>query len=175
MNYNQNNTAKQRLLKIAAEDTALNSCRGDMSDVHFEIKYPAGTYKIIIATAAFFGFFGIRLLSRRSVGNPDFKLSPLDIGFFVLLGLIVVLAIISAILGKKKSNITVSGKSIFYKGSSWTSDEIACVKCSKFFEHISVYSAGRKILSFPWTMENAEIFIAWTKKCGILFEDNRMN
>lgn len=174
MNYNQNNAAKQKLFKLAAEDTALNGCRGDLSDVQFEIKYPAGTYKIILAAAAFFGFFGIRLILRRSVGNPDFKLSALDIGFFVLLGLMVMLAVVSIILSKKKSNVTVAGKSVFYNGNSWTSDEISCVKCSKFLEHISVYSAGKKIFSFPWTMENAEIFIAWTKKCGIVFEDNRM-
>ena len=42
-------------------------------------------------------------------------------------------------------------------------------------ETVAVYSAGKKILSFPWSMENSELFIAWVKKCGIVFEDNRIN
>lgn len=175
MSNNYNNGLAKRHAKLAAEDTALSRCRSDLSDVRFEIKSGGGSAKIILAAVAFSLIMFLRIFARRKVGNPEHTISAMDMIFFALLGILVILAIVTAIMERKKPNISVSGKTLFYNGSSWTSDEIACVKCSKFLETVAVYSAGKKILSFPWSMENSELFIAWVKKCCIVFEDNRIN
>ena len=73
-----------------------------------------------------------------------------------------------------KPTISVSGKTVFYNGECWTSDEISCVKCTKWLERVEVYSNGKKVLTFPWELDNSELFIAWVNKCGIAFEDYRM-
>lgn len=120
-------------------------------------------------------FFGIRIISRRYVGNPDMAFSIGDIIFWSFIGLIVILVVVTAIQERNKPTISVSVKTLFYNGDCWSSDEISRVKCTKWFERVEVYSGGKKVLSFPWEMDNSELFIAWVKKCGIVFEDNRMN
>jgi len=67
------------------------------------------------------------------------------------------------------------GKKLFYNGNCWSSDEISHVKCTKWLERVEVYSSGKKVLTFPWEKDNSELFIAWVKKCGIKFEDNRIH
>ena len=175
MNMNQNKPMNKRLEKLAVENTAFNNCRQDMSDVNFEIGKSSNLIKICAAIVVFAAFFGCRILIRRKVGNPDYTLSIIDIIFWIFIGCISIYTIVSAILLKRKPTISVSGKMVFYNGNSWTCDEIECVKCSKFFERVNVYSNGRRIISFPWELDNAEMFIAWVKKCGIIFEDMRMN
>lgn len=171
---NQNSTGNKRLIKLAAEDTALNDCRSDMSDVNFEIGKSSYSLKIWGMIVVFAVIFGGRILIRRKVGNPDYTMSTMDILFWIFIRCLLIYTIVSAIILSKKPSIAVSGKKIFYNGNCWSSDEISCVKCNKFLEHIEVYSEGKKILSFPWELDNSEIFIAWTKKCGITFEDRRI-
>lgn len=175
MNTDQNQFGNQRLAKLAAENTAFNNCRPDMSDVSFEIGKSSYSVKIFGAIVLFALFFGVRIIARRYVGNPDMKLSAGGIVFWCFIGLLLILVIFSIIKESKRPPISVSGKTLFYNGDRWSSDEISYVKCTKWFERVDVYSGEKKVLSFPWEMDNSELFIAWVNKCGIVFEDNRMN
>lgn len=174
MNNNQNQFGNKRLAKLALENTAFNNCHSDMSDVSFEIGRSSYSIKIFAAIVVFAVIFGIRILSRRIIGNPDYTMSAIDIAFWIFIGCILICTIAFAIIQSKKPSISVSGKTVFYNGNCWTSDEISCVKCSKWLERIEVYSNGKMVISFFWEKDNSELFIAWTKKCGIIFEDNRM-
>lgn len=173
MNTNQNQFGNKRLAKLALENTAFKNCREDMSDINFEIGKSSYTAKIFGFIVLFAIFFGVRITARRYVGNPDMTFSVGDIIFWCFIAAIGILVVVSVIREKNKPTISVSGKTIFYNGNCWTSDEISCVKCGKWFEYIDVYSNGKKIISFPWEKDNSELFIAWTKKCGIPFEDKR--
>jgi len=174
MNMNQNKPMNKRLEKLAVENTAFNNCRQDMSDVNFEIGKSSYTAKIFGFIVLFAIFFGVRLIARQHVGNPDMTFSVGDIIFWCFIVLIGILVVVSMIHEKNKPTISVSGKTVFYKGECWTCDEISCVKCTKWFERIEVYSNGKKVLTFPWELDNSELFIAWVNKCGIAFEDYRM-
>lgn len=173
MNNNNFNTNK-RLIKLETENTAFNDCSFDMSDVRFEIGKNSYTAQIFGMIAIFGISFGSRILTRRIIANPDFNLSKMNMLFWGLIALLIIFVIVSFITQNRKPIIFVEGKILFYGGNDWTSDEISCVKCTKFFETIKVYSNGKKILSFSWERDNSELFIAWAKKCGIVFEDNRM-
>ncbi len=175
MNTNQNKPMNKRLEKLAVEDTAFNNSWQDMSDVNFEIGKNSYSLKVFVLIVVMAVVIGGRILSRRMVGNPEYSMSAIDIAFWIFIALLTIYVIISAIVQSRKPTITVSGKTIFYNGNCWTSDEIDSVKCSRFLELVTVYSAGKKILSFPWERDNSELLIAWAKKCGIAFEDNRMN
>lgn len=175
MSNNYNQIGNKKLEKLATEKTAFKNCQPDMSDVNFEIGKSSYTVKIFGAIALFAVFFGIRITARRYVGATDMAASTGDIIFWCFIALIVILVVVSAIRGNKKPTISVSGKRLFYNGDCWSSDEISCVKCTKWLERVEVYSAGKKVLSFPWEMDNSELFIAWVKKCGILFVDSRIN
>lgn len=174
MNTNQNQFGNKRLAKLAAENTALNSCCLDMSDVNFDIGKSSYSVKIFLAIVLFTVVFGGRILLRRHAGNPNYSISAKDIAFWAFIGFIFICTVVYAIIQSKKPSISVSGKTVFYNGNGWNSNDISCVKCSKWFEYIEVYSGGKKIISFPWEMDNSELFIAWVKKCGIAFEDDRM-
>lgn len=47
MQNNQNQFGNKRLAKLAAENTGLNECRADMSDVSFEIGKSSYTAKLL--------------------------------------------------------------------------------------------------------------------------------
>ena len=173
MNSNQNQFENMRLTKLAAERTALNNSREDMSDVNFEIGKKSYSLKAFSAIVAFAVIFGVRIIPRRMIGNPDYTMSAIDKAFWLFIGCIFICIVVLGIIQKIKPSITVSGKTIFYNGNCWTSDEISCVKISNWLERVEVYSNGKKIISFAWEMDNSEKFIAWTKKCGIHFEDKR--
>ena len=175
MSGSYNQIGNKKLEKLAKENTALKNCQPDMSDVSFEIGKSSYSVKIFGAIALFAIFFGIRIISRRYVGNPDMAFSIGDIIFWCFIVLISILVVVSMIHEKNKPTIFVSGKTVFYNGNCWKSDEISCVRCTKWFERIEVYSKGKKVLTFPWELDNSELFIAWVKKCGIVFEDYRMN
>lgn len=159
--------------KLDAEKTALNNCRSDLSDVNFAVGQSSYTAKVFAAIALFAIIFGGRIFLRRRIGNPEAGLSAIDIGFWVLIGCILVFAVISAITSRRQSGITVSGKTVFFGGNCWTCDEISHVKITRWLERIEVYSDGKRIIRFPWEMDNSEVFIAWVKKCGITLEDKR--
>jgi hypothetical protein len=174
MNNNYNQIGNKKLEKLVAENTAFKNCREDMSDVSFEIGKSSYTAKIFGAIAFLAVFYGARILARRYVGNPDMTFSTGDILFWCFIGLIIILVIFTVFKENKRPSISVLGKTLFYNGDCWSSNEISCVKCTKWFERVEVYSGGKKVLTFPWEMDNSELFIAWVKKCGIAFEDNRM-
>ena len=174
MQNNQNQFGNKRLAKLAVENTGLNECRADMSDVSFEIGKSSYTAKLFGFIVLFAIFFGVRIIARRFVGNPDMTFSIGDIIFWCCIGIIAVLVIVTSIREKNKPTISVSGKTVFYNGDCLTSDEISCVKCTKWLERVEVYSNGKKVLTFPWELDNSELFIAWVNKCGIAFEDYRM-
>lgn len=115
-----------------------------MSDVNFEIGKSSYTAKLFGFIVLFAIFFGVRIIARRYVGNPDMTFSIGDIVFWCFIGIIAVLVIVTSIHEKNKPTISVSGKTVFYNGDCWTSDEISCVKCTKWFERIEVYSNGKK-------------------------------
>ncbi|MCI6561734.1 MAG: hypothetical protein MR434_10110, partial [Ruminococcus sp.] len=71
MNNNQFKSVNKRLEKLAVENTAFNNCRQDMSDVNFEIGKSSYTAKIFGFIVLFAIFFGVRLIARQYVGNPD--------------------------------------------------------------------------------------------------------
>jgi hypothetical protein len=172
MNNNQFSNIKQQ--KLAKERTAFNNCRSDMSDVSFEIGKSSYTAKIFGFIALFAIFFGARIILRQFIGNPDMTFSIGDIIFWSCIGVITVLVIVTFIREKNKPVISVSGKTLFYNGECWSDSDISCVKCTKWFERVEVYSNGKKVLTFPWELDNSELFIAWVHKCGIVFEDSRM-
>ncbi|MBR4023606.1 MAG: hypothetical protein IKI94_13645 [Ruminococcus sp.] len=175
MNMNQNKPMNKRLEKLAVENTAFNNCRHDMSDVSFEIGNSSYLLKACGALVLLAVVFGGRFLIRRKAGNPEYTLSTIDILFWIFIGGILIYTIVATIMLKSKPTISVAGKTVFYNGNCWTSDEITCVKCSKFLEVVNVYSYNKKVLSFAWERDNSELFIAWAKKCGIIFEDNRIS
>lgn len=174
MSNNYNQFSNKKLEKLATEKTAFKNCREDMSDVSFEIGKSSYTAKLFGFIVLYAIFFGARIIARRYVGNPDMTFSVGDIIFWCFIVLIGILVVVSMIHEKNKPIISVSGKTVFYKGECWTSDEISCVKCTKWLERVEVYSIGKKVLTFPWEMDNSELFIAWVNKCGITFEDHRM-
>lgn len=174
MQNNQNQFGNKRLAKLELESTAFNNCRDDMSDVSFEIGKSSYSTKIFGAIALFAVIFGVRIIIRRFVGNPDMTFSSGDTLFWCFIALIIVLVIFTVFKESKRPPISVSGKTLFYNGDCWKTNEISCVKCTKWFERVEVYSNGKKVVSFPWEMDNSELFIAWVKKCGIVFEDYRM-
>lgn len=167
-------SGNKRLEKLAAEKTAFKNCQADMSDVNFEIGKSSYSAKIFGAIVVFAIFFGVRIYARRFVGNPAMKLSAGDIIFWCFIGLLLILVISTLIKESKRPPISVWGKTLFYNGNCWSSDKISYVKCTKWFERVEVYSDGKEVLTFPWEMDNSELFIAWVNKCGIVFEDNRM-
>ena len=172
MSNNQFLNIKQQ--KLAKERTAFNNSRSDMSDVSFEIGKSSYTAKVFGLIVLYAVFFGGRILLRQFVGDPDKTFSIGDIIFWCCIGIMAILVIATFIREKNKPTISVSGKTVFYNGDCWTSDEIAYVRCTKWFERIEVYSNGKKVLTFPWELDNSELFIAWVNKCGIVFEDSRM-
>ena len=97
MNSNYNQIGNKKLEKLATENTAFKNCQPDMSDVNFEIGKSSYTVKIFAAIAAFALVYGIRMLTRRYVGNPDMTFSIGDIIFWCFIGLIVILVAASAI------------------------------------------------------------------------------
>ena len=160
--------------KLDKERTAFSNCRLDMTDVSFEIGKSSYTAKLFGFIVLFAIFFGVRTIARRYVGNPNMTFSVGDIIFWCCIGMIAILVIVTFIHEKNKPTISVLGKKIFYNGNCWTSDDISCVRCTKWFERVEVYSNGKKVLTFPWELDNSELFIAWVNKCGITFEDHRM-
>ena len=171
---NNNQIWNKKIEKLGAEKVAFKNCRTDMSDVNFEIGTSSYTAKLFGFIVLFAIFFGVRIIARQFVGNPDMTFSIGDIIFWCCIGIIAVLVIVTSIHEKNKPTISVSGKTVFYNGDCWTSDEISCVKCTKWFERVEVYSNGKKVLAFPWELDNSELFIAWVNKCGIVFDDKRM-
>ncbi|ADU23204.1 hypothetical protein [Ruminococcus albus] len=160
--------------KLDKERTAFSNCRLDMTDVSFEIGKSSYTAKLFGFIVLFAIFFGGRILARQYVGNPNMTFSVGDIIFWCCIGMIAILVIVTFIHEKNKPTISVLGKKIFYNGNCWTSDDISFVRCTKWFERVEVYSNGKKVLTFPWELDNSELFIAWVNKCGITFEDHRM-
>lgn len=146
-----------------------------MSDVNFEIGKTSYSITIFAAIVLFAVFFGGRMILKRMVLNPECGVSVIDIAFWSFIGILAVCVVVSAILQSKRPSISVSGKTLFYNGKCWTSDEISCVKCSRWLELVEVYANGRKVLSFPWELEHSELLIAWANRCGIVFEDKRMS
>lgn len=159
--------------KLARENTAFSNCRPDMSDVNFEIGKSSYTAKVFFMIVLFAVIFSGRIFLRRMVVNAGGGLDGLDIVFWIFIGCIALFAIVTAVTQARQPTISVSGKTVFYKGDCWTSDDISCVKITKWFQRVEVWSNGKKIIAFPWELDNSELFIAWTKKCGIVFEDDR--
>ena len=168
---NQVNLKQQ---KLAIEKSAFSDSKADMSDVSFEIGKSSYTAKLFGFIVLFAIFFGVRTIARRYVGNPNMTFSIGDIIFWCCIGMIAILVIVTFIREKNKPTISVLGKKLFYNGNCWTSDDISFVRCTKWFERVEVYSNGKKVLTFPWELDNSELFIAWVNKCGITFEDYRM-
>lgn len=171
---NNNQIWNKKIEKLNTEKTAFKNCGEDMSDVSFEMGKSSYTAKLFGFIVLFALFFGIRIIARRYVGNPDMTFSIVDIIFWCCIGIIAILVIVTFVREKNKPTISVSSKTVFYNGDCWTSDEISYVRCTKWFERVEVYSNGKKVLAFPWELDNSELFIAWVNKCGITFEDNRM-
>lgn len=174
MNNNQNPFGNKKIdAKLALENTAFNNCREDMSDVKFEIGRKSYTIKVFSMIVIFALIFGGRIMLRRRAGNPDFTMSALDTAVWTFIGFIAVCTVIASIMQSLKPSISVSGKTIFYNGNCWTCNEISCVEVTKLLGCVNVYSNGKRIISFLWEKDNSELFIAWAKKCGIVFEDKR--
>ena len=125
MQNNQNQFGNKRLAKLAAENTGLNKCRADMSDVSFEIGKSSYSVKIFLAIVLFAVFFGGRIFIRRKVGNPNYNMPATDIAFWAFIGFIFICTVVYAIIQSKKPSISVSGKTVFYNGNCWNSDEIS--------------------------------------------------
>ena len=106
MNNNQFKSVNKRLEKLAVENTAFNNCRQNMSDVNFEIGKSSYTAKIFGFIVLFAIFFGVRLIARQYVGNPDMTFSVGDIIFWCFIVLIGILVVVSMIHEKNKPSFT---------------------------------------------------------------------
>ncbi len=166
MDSNQSPFLSKKSARLAAENTALDGCREDMSDVYFKVGGSASlnTLKWSVLLIAF-PAFRIWLRSGEETRSTDMAL------MFVI-AVLTIAVTAAAYISKKKGFITVSGKTVSYNGNCWTDSDISYVICSSF-GCIQVYSAEEKILSFLWETDNSELFIAWVKKCGIAFVDKR--
>ena len=160
--------------KLDKERTAFNDCREDLSDVAFEIGNGSYTTKVFGMIVLFGLIFGGRIFARQLAANPDMTFSFADKIFWICICITAVIVIVSLIREKNKPVISVSGKTLYCGGNYWSSSDISYVKCTKWLEHIEVYSNGRKVLVFSWEQDNSELFIAWLYKCGITFVDDRM-
>ena len=89
-----------------------------MSDVSFEIGKSSYTAKLFGFIVLYAIFFGARIIARRYVGNPDMTFSVGDIIFWCFIVLIGILVVVSMIHEKNKPIISVSGKTVFYKGEA---------------------------------------------------------
>ena len=170
----QNQFGSTRSSKLALENTAWKHCRPDMSDVNFEIGKSSYTAKIFGAIVLLAASFGVRMLAKPYFEEESITLLAVDVIFWCFIALIAVLVSITIIHEKKRPTITVSGDTVFCDGKCWTSHEISRVRCTKWLERVEVYVNYKKVLYFPWEMDNSELFIAWVKRCGITFEDMRM-
>lgn len=159
--------------KLDAEKTAFRNCREDFSDVSFEIGKSSYTAKAFGAIVLFAVFFGGRIILRRRVGNPEAGTSAVDIGFWVLIAVILVVAVASALMQRVRAGISVSGKTVFCGGNCFTSDEISKVRITRWMERVEIYADGKRVIKFPWELDNSELFIAWARRCGITIEDRR--
>ena len=106
---NQVNLKQQ---KLAKERTAFNKCRADMSDVSFEIGKNSYTAKLFGFIVLFAIFFGVRIIARRFVGNPDMTFSIGDIIFWCCIGIIAVLVIVTSLREKNKQTVRKLRKSL---------------------------------------------------------------
>ena len=79
-----------------------------MSDVNFEIGKSSYTAKIFGFIVLFAIFFGVRIIARQFVGNPDMTFSIGDIIFWCCIGIIAILVIVTFIREKNKPTISVS-------------------------------------------------------------------
>ena len=173
MNNITNQIYKTREEKLAAENTVLNDCKSDMSDVNFEITENYNSIKLFGFVILFALFWGGRIGLRRIAGNPDYTMSSIDKAFWIFIVCLIIYMIIYAVSKKFSKPITIAGRTVFYNGNCWTSDDISEVECTALSYQIKVYSNGKKVLSFPWERDNSEMFIAWVRKCGINFTDKR--
>ncbi len=166
MDRGQSPFLSKKSARLAAENTALDGCREDMSDVCFKVGGSASlnTLKWAVPLIA---FPALRILLRRGGETRG-----ADIILMVMIAFLTIAVAAAAYVSKKKGFITVSGKTVSYNGNCWTDSDISYVVCSSF-GCIEVYADEKKILSFLWETDNAELFIAWVKKCGIAFVDKR--
>lgn len=158
--------------KRQLEYTALHGVK--LSDVQFTLKNSTAAAQICGMLVGAGVLYGGRFFLKKRIIHPDAGMSVTDILFWILMALLLICGIASLLLSGKQTGISVSGNTLYCGGSSWTSDEITRAKCTKWMEQISLYAGNKRILSVSWSMDNAELLIAWINKCGIPFEDNRM-
>ena len=171
--YDKNNPfAQKNLQKLSLEKTAFEYTRPDMSDVNFEVGGGSASAGIMLLYIPIVLLLGSRIAIKHFlIGHGS--VSALDIALWVLMAVMTFFSVTYYLVTKYKSKVKVSGKTVSYKGKTWSSDEIDIVKCTRM-SVVKAYSAGKKIISFSWDTNNSELFIAWTKRCGIVFEDKRI-
>ncbi len=155
--------------KLANEKNAFAG--RDLADISFEIgRGGYGAYAFLLI-AAFAVLFGGRFLARRGIGGA--ALSVGDFLFWLFIAAVVIAALLSLLLKRKKTGISVMGGTIFCDGNCYPPEEVTRVRCTRWLERVEVFAGKKKILSAEWNRDNAELLIAWARRCGIPFEDKR--
>lgn len=162
-----NEQVRQRLM---LEDTALDGCREDLSDVSFEIGRGSATQNFTAPVCALVVIIAIRSIIRQ-MATGGLRITGVII--LVLSLLFAAFTVFSIINSKRSGKIKVTGKTVSCGNKCWNSSDIARVECTSLSQ-IKVYSYDKKIFSFSWDKPNAEVFIAWVKKCWIQLDDNRI-
>ena len=142
---------------------AFDHCRDDLSDIDF---LAGGNNVTLPVFAGIFGtmaFLSLRLWIRRRIAGRSNSFGVV-IFFLLLLGAIYMLVL--WLKQRSGGKIRVTGKALSCRGNFYSADEISLVKCN-WLGNVCVYVGGKKIASVSWDEENAELIIAWSRKCGI--------
>ena len=164
MNLNEqtNVMIEKKKRKLHAEMHGLDHCREDLSDVDFLAGGKNASLPVLSGSLGIASFITLRLWLRRSVTGHGG-------GFGVIFILLLLMALLCLYMWFRQSGggkIRVNGKSLSYNGNLYSADEINLVKCD-WLGNVCVYSGGKKVASVSWEEENAELIIAWSRKCGI--------
>lgn len=170
MGYKDINKFHERLIeelraKRKAEKTALDDCQSDLSDVRFTVGEKNNSYAYLTALClAAFPFLARMILRYADADGKKF------IGIIIAATAIPV--VIAIIHSKFKPKISISGRTLSYKGKNYEDNEIAQLTLPSFGS-IKVYSMGKVIAKAGYDDENYEKLVAWANKCNIYIEDKR--
>ena len=164
----------QKMAKREAENTVLDGCAEDLSDVSFNLGKPSMDIALVKIGVVLLAVFGGRLIWRRLPveliwgGNSNSMIIKV-----VMIVVVAILALFCLILLEgKKARISVKQKTLYYKNKSYDAKEISHI-ILKAMGGIQVFSKGKIVAKASQADDNAEMLIAWAKKCRINMIDRR--
>lgn len=156
----------QKLTKRAAENTVLDGCADDLSDVSFKLGSPSMDIALLKLAVVLLAVFGGRFMWRRLPVEAIGFGSPMIIKTVMII-VVASLALFCLIfLESKKARISVRQKTLYYNNKSYDVKEISHI-ILKAMGRIQIFPKGKVIAKASQADDNAEILIAWAKKCRI--------